>query len=186
MPCLWIFKYSARAAYLLIYPCYRSVLSKIYDRTTLIEIAVCCDPIFALFAVFKRAGKRVLVVIGGDDNYKDAAEEERAFLSRWAKRQISSQFKEEFMDGQKSFIFSWYKKHNPIHEEALLHFLDPAKMGTKFVHEPKRQPTTPSVDTSQVCFYFVMVVKHATEKKVFFSSTLLIRHRTTPTWLSTK
>ncbi|XP_078380073.1 uncharacterized protein LOC144663015 [Oculina patagonica] len=100
-------------------------------------------------ALLQAAGERVLVVIGGDDNYKDAAEEERAFLSRWAKRQVSSQFKEEFMDGQKSFIFSWDQKYNPIHEEALLHFLHPAKTGTKFVHEPKRQPTTPSVDTSQ-------------------------------------
>lgn len=94
----------------------------------------------------------MLVVIGGDNNYKNAAEEESAVLSRWAKRQISSQFREEFMDGQKSFIFSWDKKHRSIHEEALLHFLDSAKTGTKFVHNPKRQQTTPSVDTNQVCF----------------------------------
>lgn len=92
----------------------------------------------------------MLVVIGGDDNYKGAAEEETAVLSRWAKRQISSQFKEEFMDGRKSFIFSWNKEHRSIHEEALLHFLDHEKTGTKFVHAPKHRPTTTSVDTIQV------------------------------------
>lgn len=104
--------------------------------------------IFDLNRVLKLAGERVIVVIGGDDNYKNAAEEEKAVLSRWAKRQISSQFKEEFMDGRKSFIFSWNKKHRPIHEEAMLHFLDPGKKGEKF--EPKLQPSKPAVDTIQV------------------------------------
>jgi len=51
-------------------------------------------------------GNKAIVVIGGDDNYKNAADEEEAVLSRWAKRQISSQFKEEVMDGRISFIFS--------------------------------------------------------------------------------
>lgn len=104
--------------------------------------------IFDSNRVLKLAGERVIVVIGGDDNYKNAAEEEKAVLSRWAKRQISSQFKEEFMDGRKSFIFSWNKKHRPIHEEAMLHFLDPGKKGEKF--EPKLQPSKPAVDTIQV------------------------------------
>lgn len=104
--------------------------------------------IFDLNRVLKLAGERVIVVIGGDDNYKNAAEEEKAVLSRWAKRQISSQFKEEFMDGRKSFIFSWNKKHRPIHEEAMLHFLDPGKKGEKF--EPKLQLSKPAVDTIQV------------------------------------
>lgn len=104
--------------------------------------------IFDSNRVLKLAGERVIVVIGGDDNYKNAAEEEKAVLSRWAKRQISSQFKEEFMDGRKSFIFSWNKKHRPIHEEAMLHFLDPGKKGEKF--EPKLQLSKPAVDTIQV------------------------------------
>ena len=101
---------------------------------------------FDLICVFKLTDNKVIVVIGGDDNYKNAAEEEKAVLSRWAKRQISSQFKEEFMDGRISFIFSWNKEHRPIHEEAILHFLDPEKMGKKF--EPKLRPSKPVVGTT--------------------------------------
>ena len=100
---------------------------------------------FDLICVFKLTENKVVVVIGGDDNYRNAAEEEKAVLSRWAKRQISSQFKEEFMDGRMSFIFSWDKEHRPIHEEAMLHFLDPGKKGEKF--EPKLQPSKPAVST---------------------------------------
>ena len=33
------------------------------------------------------------------------------------------------MDERKSFIFSWDTVHRAIHEEALLHFLDPEKEG---------------------------------------------------------
>ena len=106
---------------------------------------------FDLIWVFKLTGNKVIVVIGGDDNYKNAAEEEKAVLSRWAKRQTSSQFKEEFMDGRISFIFSWDKKHRPIHEEAMLHYLDPGKKGEKF--EPKLQPSKPAVHTIQVKRY---------------------------------
>ena len=101
---------------------------------------------FDLICVFKLTDNKVIVVIGGDDNYKNAAEEEKAVFSRWAKRQISSQFKEEFMDGRISFIFSWNKEHRPIHEEAMLHFLDPEKMGEKF--EPKLRPSKPVVGTT--------------------------------------
>ena len=104
--------------------------------------------VFDLICVFKPTDNRVIVVIGGDDNYKNAAEEQKAVLSRWAKRQISSQFKEEFMDGRISFIFSWNKEHRPIHEEAMSHFLDPEKKGVKF--EPKPQPSKPAVDKIQV------------------------------------
>ncbi|XP_020605380.1 uncharacterized protein LOC110044214 isoform X2 [Orbicella faveolata] len=98
-------------------------------------------------ALLEKTGNKVIVVIGGDDNYKNAAEEEKAVLSRWTKRQISSQFKEEFVDGRISFIFSWDKEHRLIHEEAMLHFLDPGKKGEKF--EPKLQPSKPAVDTIQ-------------------------------------
>ena len=82
-------------------------------------------------------GDKVLIVIGGDDSYKDKNEEDSAFISRWAKRKISSQFSEELMDGRKSFIFSWNQEHRAIHEEALVHFLDELKRGDKFEYQPK-------------------------------------------------
>ncbi|XP_078380052.1 uncharacterized protein LOC144662997 isoform X2 [Oculina patagonica] len=85
----------------------------------------------------KLEGGNVIIVIGGDDNYKNEDEEDQVVISRWAKRKISSQFKDEFLDGRKSFIFSWNKKHRTIHEEALQHHLDPNKKGLKFEYEPK-------------------------------------------------
>lgn len=56
-------------------------------------------------------------------------------ISRWARLKVSSQFKAEFLDGKKSFIFSWNKIHRRIHEEALLHYFDPSKIGQKFEKE---------------------------------------------------
>lgn len=88
-------------------------------------------------------GDKVLIVIGGDDSYKDKNEEDTAFISRWAKRKISSQFSEELIDGRKSFIFSWNQEHRAIHEEALVHFLDERKRG-KFEYQRKGK-------SSQVC-----------------------------------
>ena len=82
-------------------------------------------------------GAKVLIVIGGDDFYKDENEEDTAFISRWTKRKISSQFSEELIDGRKSFIFSWNQEHRAIHEEALLHFFDERKRGMKFEYQPK-------------------------------------------------
>ena len=52
-------------------------------------------------------GGNVIIVIGGDDNYKSDDEENREVISRWAKRKVISQFGEEYLDGRKSFIFSW-------------------------------------------------------------------------------
>ena len=80
-----------------------------------------------------------MIVIGGDDSYKDKNEEDSAFISRWAKRKISSQFSEELMDGRKSFIFSWNQEHRAIHEEALVHFLDERKRGDKFEYQKSSQ-----------------------------------------------
>ena len=77
----------------------------------------------------------VIIVIGGDDNYEDDGEENRVVLSGWSKEKISSQFNEEYLDGRKSFIFSWNEQHRKIHEEALLHYFDANKKGQKF--EPK-------------------------------------------------
>jgi len=85
----------------------------------------------------------VIVVIGGDDYYKNEAEEEQSVISRWAKRKIAySQFSEEFMDGRKSFVFSWNKNHRVIHEEALLHYFDPSKKGQKFEYQPPQGPSS--------------------------------------------
>ena len=47
------------------------------------------------------------------------------------------------MDGRKGFILSWNKEHRQIHEEALCHFLDPSKRGTKFEYKPKRKLPPP-------------------------------------------
>ena len=90
-----------------------------------------------------------MIVIGGDYSYKNEDEEDREFISRWAKRKIASQFTEEFLDGRKSFVFSWDKQHRKIHEEALLHFFDQSKKGEKFEYHPQQRravtkPITPS------------------------------------------
>ena len=95
-------------------------------------------------------GENVIIVIGGDDYYKSSTEEQTDVLSRWAYQKVSSQFDEQFLDGRKSFIFSWDKEHRPIHEEAMLHFFDPDKKGEKFVPELKVEPTVPEVDSQKV------------------------------------
>ena len=102
---------------------------------------------------------KVLVVIGGDDSYKDTAEEQGSFLSRWARRKISSQFSEEYLDGRKSFIFSWDKKHKSIHEEALLHYFNPDKKEEKFVLEEKgaEVPVTQVVPKQVYCVYVSLI-----------------------------
>ena len=82
-------------------------------------------------------GGRVIIIIGGDDSYRSEDEEDKAVISRWAKKKINSQFSEEFLDGRSSFIFSWNKQHREIHEEALRHFFDPSKKGQKFEYQPK-------------------------------------------------
>ena len=78
----------------------------------------------------------MLIVIGGDSYYKDENEEARSVISRWARKKVASQFREEYLDGRKSFIFSWDEKHRMIHEEAMRHFLDPGKRGSKFEYTP--------------------------------------------------
>jgi len=101
-------------------------------------------------ALVEKTGGKVIIVIGGDDNYKDAAEEQSSLLSRWARRKVSSQFDEQFLDGRKRFIFSWDREHKPIHEEAMLHFLDPEKEGETFVPKPVPvEPMVPQVDPNK-------------------------------------
>ena len=90
----------------------------------------------------------MLIVIGGDTNYKDEDEKARSVISRWAKRKVASQFREEYLDGRQSFIFSWNEKHRPVHEEAMMHFLDPGKRGSKFEYTPPKplpKPIEPKV-----------------------------------------
>ena len=82
------------------------------------------------------SGGDVIIVIGGDNKYKGEDEEERAVISRWAKRKVISQFGEEYLDGRKSFIFSWNKQHRAVQEQALLHHFDPNKKGQKFKYRP--------------------------------------------------
>ena len=92
-------------------------------------------------------GGDVIIVIGGDDNYKGVDEENREVISRWAKRKVSSQFSEEYLDGRKSFIFSWNKQHREIHEQALLHHFDPNKRGQKFEYQPDQRKEVPKAAT---------------------------------------
>ena len=93
------------------------------------------------------SGGDVIIVIGGDNKYKGEDEEEREVISRWAKRKVFSQFSEEYLDGRKSFIFSWNKQHRVIHEEALLHHFDPNKKGLKFEYQPDQQKEQPEAAT---------------------------------------
>ena len=89
-------------------------------------------------------GGNVIIVIGGDDNYKNEEEEERLVISPWARRIVCVQFSEEYIDGRKSFIFSWGEKHRPIHVEALMHFFDPDKNGEKFKYQLQKQADSAS------------------------------------------
>lgn len=101
-------------------------------------------------ALLEKTGDNVIIIIGGDDNYRDEDEESKEFISRWAKRKISSQFNDEYMDGRKGLILSWNKEHREIHEEALFHFLDPIKRGTKFEYKPKRKlPPRPKPEKTE-------------------------------------
>ncbi|XP_048589106.1 uncharacterized protein LOC5503224 isoform X2 [Nematostella vectensis] len=91
---------------------------------------------------------RVLIVIGGDDNYKTQEERDTSVLSQWARGKVSSQFMEEYMNGSRSFIFSWDEHHHPIHEDALQHFLDPGKTD-EFVPKPRPLPPKPQPDVRE-------------------------------------
>ena len=96
-----------------------------------------------------------MIIIGGDNEYRDESEEEQVVISRWARRKVASQFDEEYLDGRKSFIFSWNKAHREIHEEALKHYLDPSKKEQKFQYVPKPKPKakpTPTPDEVWLIF----------------------------------
>ena len=115
---------------------------------------LCDKGIISFSNIVVHIGENVVVVIGGDDNYKNETEEEQSVISRWAWRRIARpQFSEEFIDGRKGFVFSWDKKHREIHEDALLHFFDPEKKGQKFEYQPRtiHTPADP-VGTQAVVF----------------------------------
>ena len=98
-----------------------------------------------LIALLFSVGGKVVIVIGGDKNYTEN-EEGRSVISVWARRALSRQISEEYLDGRKSFIFSWDKKHRPIHEEALKHFFDPGRNGERFIYPlPTRQADPGSI-----------------------------------------
>ena len=80
-------------------------------------------------------GGKVIIVIGADDNYKNEEEEERSVISPWARRIVCVQFNEEYLDGRKSFVFSWGEKHRQIHVEALMHFFNADKNGETFKYQ---------------------------------------------------
>ena len=56
----------------------------------------------------------------------------------------------EEIDGRKSFVFSWNKKHRVIHEEALLHYFDPSKKGQKFEYQPSQTPQSSFTELDKV------------------------------------
>ena len=109
-------------------------------------------------------------MIGGDDHYTNEDEKERTVISRWARRKVASQFSEEYLDGRKSFIFSWNKKHREIHEEALLHYFDPSKKGQKFEYQPKPKPAPPLPKPDEpkevfvcCCLFAILLEKYGSE-----------------------
>ena len=69
-------------------------------------------------------------------------------ISRWARRKVASQFREEYLDGRKSFILSWSDRYRAIHVEALLHFLDTTKSGQKFEYIPTSEPVISASETT--------------------------------------
>ena len=100
-----------------------------------------------------------MIIIGGHDEYRDKDEEEQVVISRWARRKVVSQFDEEYLDGSRSFIFSWNETHREIHEEALKHYLDPSKKEQKFQYVPKpRAETKPTQDKVWLMFFFPLIL----------------------------
>ena len=105
-----------------------------------------------------------MIIIGGHDEYRDKDEEEQVVISRWARRKVVSQFDEEYLDGSRSFIFSWNETHREIHEEALKHYLDPSKKEQKFqLCQNQEQKQNQHKTRSGLCFF-----------STYFKSTMLL------------
>ncbi|XP_019636251.1 PREDICTED: uncharacterized protein LOC109478880 [Branchiostoma belcheri] len=95
-------------------------------------------------ALLEAAQGRVLVVIGGDDRYKDG-EQDNSVLSTWAYHKIAAQFDDSYLDGRRGFVFSWDEQHNPVHEEALGRYFVAILSGQCGLEEPfKPNPKVPS------------------------------------------
>ncbi|XP_019636252.1 PREDICTED: uncharacterized protein LOC109478881, partial [Branchiostoma belcheri] len=93
-------------------------------------------------ALLEAARGRVVVVIGGDDRYKDG-EHDNSVLSTWAYNKIAAQFDDSYLDGRRGFVFSWDERHNPVHEEALGRYLVAISSGQRGLEEPfKPSPTS--------------------------------------------
>ena len=93
----------------------------------------------------------MLIIIVKDERYENKEEEETQFISRWvAKNIIHPQVCREFVDGRKSFVFSWNEEHRPIHEEAMLHFLD-SNNGQAFNPNPKPKIENVPVSCQEFC-----------------------------------
>ncbi|XP_078602562.1 uncharacterized protein LOC144876777 [Branchiostoma floridae x Branchiostoma japonicum] len=93
-------------------------------------------------ALLEAAQGRVLVVIGGDDRYKDG-EQNKSVLSTWAYHKVAAQFDDTYLDGRRGFVFSWDERHNPVHEEALDGYLRAITSGQPGLEQPFK-PTPPS------------------------------------------
>ena len=65
--------------------------------------------VYKMFAFLFFLDDNVLIVIGGDSYYRDENEEVQSVISRWARKKLASQFREEYLDGKQNFIFSWDK-----------------------------------------------------------------------------
>ena len=63
---------------------------------------------------------------------------------------IWSQFSPEYLDGRKSFIFSWDKQHRIIHEDALVHFLNKTNEGQVFQPVTKIEPLQKEAENIKV------------------------------------
>ncbi|XP_078684625.1 uncharacterized protein LOC144918060 [Branchiostoma floridae x Branchiostoma belcheri] len=92
-------------------------------------------------ALLEAARGRVLVVIGGDDRYKDG-EQDTSVLSTWAYHKIAAQFDDTYLDGRRGFVFSWDERHNPVHQEALGSYLRAITSGQPGLQQPFT-PTPP-------------------------------------------
>eukprot|EP00058_Branchiostoma_floridae_P026009 XP_002611499.1 hypothetical protein BRAFLDRAFT_63866 [Branchiostoma floridae] len=86
-------------------------------------------------ALLEAAKGRVVVVIGGDDRYKDG-EQDKSVLSTWAYHKVAAQFDDTYLDGRRGFVFSWDERHNPVHEEALECYLRAILSGKPGLEQP--------------------------------------------------
>ncbi|KAI8513755.1 hypothetical protein Bbelb_080790 [Branchiostoma belcheri] len=94
-------------------------------------------------ALLEAAQGRVVVVIGGDDRYKDG-EQDTSVLSTWAYHKIAAQFDDTNLDGRRGFVFSWDQRHNPVHEGALGSYLSAILSDKPGLEEPFK-PSPPKV-----------------------------------------